>query len=75
MEFLYFWILGWLIWAIGYYIYKLYISKTVILNKRLIIWRGFKSGIISWIGIIVMFSCVIVFCICKIDDWVEDKLS
>ena len=74
MEFLYFWILGWLIWAIGYYIYESYISETFIPNKRLIIWRGFKSGVISWIGIMFVFGYVTAFCLNKIDDWVEDKL-
>lgn len=70
-----FWIVGWVILSIGYYIYKLYIDKTTIPNKRLFIWKSFKYGIFSWIGIIFIFSYMITFYLYNINDWIENKLK
>lgn len=74
MEYYIFWALGWLIWMIGYYIYNVYIDKDCI-SKRLAIWRGFISGIFSWIGIFFVIVFFIVGFLFLLNDWIEDKLK
>ena len=75
MELFIFWLIGWLIWAIGYYIYKVYIDSDIWTRKRLIIWRGFVSGITSWFGIIFVIAVLITYGIVKLNDWIENKLA
>lgn len=75
MEIFIFWLIGWLIWAIGYYVYKVYIDGDIWTSKRLIIWRGFVSGIISWFGIIVVMAVLITYSIAKLNNWIENKLA
>ena len=71
--FIYF--LGWFIWIIGYYIFKIYIDKDIWTKKKLIIYRGFISGFVSWFGIICVLSVLITYGIIELNDWIEDKLN
>ena len=75
MMYLIFWLIGWLIMSIGYYVYKVYIDKDTKVNKKVHAWRAFWSGMLSWIGIFFTISFFIVGCITMLDDWVENKLS
>ena len=68
-------LLGWLIWSIGYYFYKVYIDKDIWTKKRLIIYRSFISGVWSWFGIIVFITILITYGICSIHELVEEKLK
>jgi len=38
-------LLGWLLWSIGYYIFKVYYDKDIWTSKKLIAYRGFISGV------------------------------
>lgn len=75
MEYFIFWVIGWLIWMIGYYIYNVYIDKDIHISKRLAIWRGFTSGIFSWLGIFFVIIFFIVGFLLLLNDLIEDKLK
>lgn len=75
MEFIIIWIIGWLIWMIGYYTNKVYIERDTCTRKRLILWRAFVSGIVSWGGIITVIALVITYYASELNDWIEKKLS
>jgi len=66
--------IGWLLFSVGYYIYKVYIAKDRWHNKKLLIWRAFKNGCVSWLGIFVIATFLIVGGILAIDEWIESKL-
>ena len=70
-----FYLSGWVILSICFYIYKVYIDKDIWTTKKLHCWRSFWHGIFSWFGIIIVGSFLIVGLICAINDWVEDKLN
>ena len=74
-ELLIFYAIGVLIWTIGYYIYYVYSIKEYT-TKKLILYKGFTSGIIlHWIGIIFMIAFCIVGGIALLDDKIQEKLS
>ena len=75
MEILLIWLLGWLLFSIGYYIYQVYYEKDIYTKKRLIIYRGITIGWISWFGIIICLAVYITFLIFKLDEWITDKLE
>lgn len=68
-----FWLIGWVLLSIGYYVFNVYYGNRF--TKKIIAWRAFWTGIFSWAGIIVLFSVGLVTCIITFNDWVEDKLS
>ena len=70
-----FWLIGWVIFSIGYYIYSIGTDKEYKLNKKIYVWRAFWSGGISWIGIFFVVTICIVAIVYFINDWVETKLS
>lgn len=77
-EFFIFWIIGWLIWMIGYYIYNVYIDAGNYgncLTKKLILYRGFTSGVFSWIGILFVIGFGFAYVLSILNDWIENKLS
>lgn len=74
MNGLIFWLIGWVLLSIGYYVFNVYTDKNR-LTKKLIAWRSFWTGIFSWAGIIILFAIGCVACIITFNDWVEDKLS
>ena len=70
-----FWLFGWLLLSIGYFIYKVYIDKDHKVTAKVHAWRAFWTGFWSWIGIFFVFVFVIVDITAMINDWVEEKLS
>ena len=70
-----FWLFGWLLLSIGYFIYKIYIDKDHKVTKKVHAWRAFWIGFWSWIGIIFIFSFAIVGIVTMINEWIEDKLN
>jgi len=70
-----FWLFGWLLLSIGYFIYKVYIDKDHTVTTKVHAWRAFWAGFWSWIGIFFVFVFVIVGITAMINDWVEEKLS
>ena len=66
--------IGWLLFSVGYYIYKVYINRYKSHNKKLLIWRAFKNGCVSWLGIFVIVAFLAVGGILAINEWIEDKL-
>ena len=70
-----FWLLGWLLLSIGHYVYKVYIDRDIRSTKKLHAWHAFWSGITSWFGIAFWISLYIVYIICEVNDWIEEKLN
>ena len=71
-----FWVLGWIILSLGYYIYKVYIDRdTLTTSKKLHAYRAFWNGTLSWVGIIVIFVLFIIGCVLAFDQWIESKLK
>ena len=72
MEFIYYWLIGWIILSLGHYLYNV---KDKTITKKLHAWRAFWVGIFSWVGIWFCISLYIVYIICKVNDWIENKLN
>ena len=70
-----FWLFGWLLLSIGFFVYKTYIDKSNTATVKLNVWRSFWNGALSWIGILFFFIVLVVASIILINDWIEDKLS
>ena len=66
-----YWVSGWSIMSIGYYIYKVYIDKDYSCSKKLHAWRAFWTGIWSWVGIFFIFTFLIVCGVELLNEWVE----
>ena len=73
MKIFIFWIIGWVILSLVHYLFNVQNDKTI--TKKLHAWHAFWAGISSWIGIIFWIAIFIVFIICKVNDWIEEKLN
>ena len=74
LLFLIFWIIGWAIYSIGYYIYDVYIDKNNT-SKKLLAYNAFKNGILSWFGIMVIIIFTFIMLLVKIDENISNKLK
>lgn len=84
-EFLIYFLSGWIILSICFYIYLIYIDKSRSifdrhnLSKKQIAYFSFKCGIFSWFGIFFFFVWVLVSVLvlitCFIDNWIYNKLK
>ena len=70
-----FWLSGWLLLSIGYFVCKVFIDKDYKVTKKVHAWRAFWTGIWSWLGILLFFIVLIAGCTIEINDWVERKLN
>lgn len=70
-----FWLSGWLLLSIGYFVYKVFIDKDYKVTKKVHVWRAFWAGFWSWLGILLFFIVLIAGCTIEINDWVEHKLN
>ena len=77
MEAFIWYLIGWLILSISHYIYMVCVNKEETLpdSKKLIAYKSFKVGILSWFGIIILIAILIVAGVIVIDSWIEKKLS
>ena len=77
MEAFIWYLIGWLILSISHYIYMVCVNKEETLpdSKKLIAYKSFKVGILSWSGIIILIAILIVAGVIVIDSWIEKKLS
>lgn len=74
LLFLLFWVIGWFIYSIGYYIYEVYIDKSNT-SKKLIVYNAFKYGIWSWFGIMIIITFGFILLLAYIDEKISDKLK
>ena len=65
-------LLGCLIFAIGYFIYAI---KFDYQNVKLAIYHSILAGIFSWLGIVFFIAIGIVCVVVEIHEWIENKLS
>ena len=70
-----FWLIGWIILSLGYYICNIKDLKNKAITKKLHVWRAFWYGIFSWIGIIFWVILFIVGAIFEVNDWIENNLN
>lgn len=77
LLFLISWIIGWIIYSIGYYIYDVYIDKIDKSNtsKKLIVYNAFKCGIWSWLGIMIILIFSFIMLLVNIDEKISNKLK
>lgn len=77
MEAFIWYLIGCLILSISHYIYMICVSREETLpdSKKLIAYKSFKVGILSWLGIIIIIGILFVCGIIMIDNWIEEKLS
>lgn len=77
MEVLFWYLIGVLILGVSNYIYMAYINRkeTLLESKKLIVYKSFKVGLTSWIGIVLIFAFIMTGVIIYIDDWIEDKIN
>ena len=71
-------ILGWILFIIGFYIFNVYIYQSKY-SKKLVLYRGFKYGVLSWVGIfgfviIIIYKYILETIIC-VDEYIENKLK
>lgn len=74
LLFLISWVIGWVIYSIGYYIYDVYIDNNNT-SKKLLIYNAFKNGIFSWFGIMVIIIFAFIMLLVKIDETISNKLK
>lgn len=74
IEIFAFWISGWILLSVGYFIYKWYYERNLNMAKKLVIYKSFKYGIFSWIGIFFMLGFLIAMSVAMLDDRITDKL-
>ena len=74
LLFLISWVIGWVIYSIGYYIYDVYIDNNNT-SKKLLIYNAFKNGIFSWFGIMVISIFAFIMLIVIIDEKISNKLK
>ena len=74
LLFLISWVIGWVIYSIGYYIYDVYIDNNNT-SKKLLIYNAFKNGIFSWFGIMVIIIFAFIMLLVKIDENISNKLK
>jgi hypothetical protein len=72
MEALFWYLIGWLIFSIGYFIYAIKEDKE---NKKLAIYHSLIYGVVSWLGILFIFVMCIVSGMFTLNEWIENKLS
>lgn len=77
LLFLISWVIGWVIYSIGYYIYDVYIDNIDNNNtsKKLLIYNAFKNGILSWFGIMVIIIFTFIMLLVNIDEKISNKLK
>ena len=74
LLFLISWVIGWVIYSIGYYIYDVYIDNNN-KSKKLLIYNAFKNGIFSWFGIMVIIIFAFIMLLVIIDEKISNKLK
>ena len=74
LLFLISWVIGWVIYSIGYYIYDVYIDNNNT-SKKLLIYNAFKNGIFSWFGIMVIIIFAFIMLLVIIDEKISNKLK
>ena len=74
LLFLISWVIGWVIYSIGYYIYDVYIDNNNT-SKKLLIYNAFKNGILSWFGIMVIIIFTFIMLLVNIDEKISNKLK
>ena len=74
LLFFIFWLIGWAIYSIGYYIYDVYIDKNNT-SKKLLAYNAFKLGIWSWIGITIIITFWFIMVLVNIDEKISNKLK
>lgn len=74
LLFLISWVIGWVIYSIGYYIYDVYIDNNNT-SKKLLIYNAFKNGIFSWFGIMVIIIFAFIMLLVNIDEKISNKLK
>ena len=72
MEGFIYYLIGWLIFSIGYFIYAYKFDEQ---NKKLATYHALIYGIVSWLGILFMFVSVIVYGMFTLHKWIENKLD
>ena len=75
LLFLISWVIGWVIYSIGYYIYDVYIIDKNNTSKKLLIYNAFKNGILSWFGIMVIIIFAFIMLLVIIDEKISNKLK
>ena len=72
MEAFIVYLIGWIIFSIGYFIYAYKYDKQ---NIKLSIYHAFIYGVYSWLGIIFCFCMLMTCLIFSLHEWIENKLS
>ncbi len=79
MEEFLIYILGWLTFVVIYYVCEVYVLNDKFKNgkvtKKLILYRGFKYGILSWVGVFGAIAVVFFGWIFTLDEKIEKKLN
>lgn len=73
MNFLLFYLAGWLILAICYFIFDKFVEKNRKPNG-LLVYESIKIGLFSWIGIVIGVALLIVALVAGFDEWLTNKL-
>ena len=72
MEAFVFWLIGWVIFSIGYFVYAYKIDRQ---NIKLSLYHAFIYGFVSWLGIVLTICLLITGGIITLNEWIENKLS
>ena len=66
-----FWLSGWLLLSIGYFVYNVVIDHDHKVTKKVLAWRAFWTGFWSWIGIFFISVFLLAGGIALFNDWIK----
>jgi fucose 4-O-acetylase-like acetyltransferase len=72
--FIFWWLVGWFLLSLGYYLYEIYIEKSKWLGLWVIAGKSFLIGSFSWFGIVMFIAIEIIYGIGFLDEWLENKI-
>jgi len=76
METLFIWILGWVIFTLGFvFVRQIVFKKYFSNNWKYDLYEGVKWGIFSWIAIIFCIAVVIAMGFITLDEYITNKLK
>ena len=74
MNYLLFYLAGWLFLGICYFINDKFVEKNRKPNG-LVVYESIKIGLFSWLGVIIGIALLIVGLVAGFDEWLTDKLK
>jgi len=75
MDIFLIYIIGVVIFGIGIYCHKIYNKEYIYYSKKQLGYKAFKTGLLSWVGILIILAFLMTCALEYIDNWINEKLA